>query len=245
MIKNKKKANIKKLFRLLYEHFGPQGWWPVYDLKHSKSVYRKGFFGVSDENEVFEISIGAILTQNTSWKNAEKALGELKKNNFLNYKKILSTDERDIAYFIKSSGYYNQKAKKIKKFSLWIKEKGGTISLHERDNPYSLRNDLLSINGIGKETADSILLYGLNMPFFIIDTYTRRVYQRVSGDDRDYEYDELREVFENSIEKNFKIYNEFHALIVKIGKDFCLKTNPICNMCPLKKICRRCYGKYY
>lgn len=241
MIKNKNIVNIRKMFDLLYDSFGAQGWWPVYDLKSGKSLYRKNFFGLLDEDEMFEISLGAILTQNTSWSNAEKAVGKLKKNGFIDYKKILIADERDIASLIRSSGYYNQKAKKIKNFSLWIKKEGGSLLRLKKMDPYHLRKELLLINGVGRETADSILLYSFYFPFFVIDSYTRRVYQRVSGDDRDYDYDELREIFENSIERDFKIYNEFHALIVKVAKNLCLKNLPICIDCPLKKICRRCY----
>ncbi|NLH39263.1 MAG: endonuclease [Elusimicrobia bacterium] len=241
MIKNKNIVDIRKIFDLLYDSFQAQGWWPIYDLKTGQSLYRKNFFGLLDEDEMLEISLGAILTQNTSWKNAEKAIGELKKNKFIDYKKILSSDEQDIALLIKSSGYYNQKAKKIKNFSLWIKKNGGKLSELKKKDPYHLREELLLINGVGKETADSILLYSFYLPFFVVDSYTKRVYQRVTGDHNDYEYDELREIFENSIEKNFKIYNEFHALLVKTAKDFCLKNLPVCVKCPLEKICRRYY----
>lgn len=231
----KKNNKIKTIFLKLYDYYGPQGWWPIVD-KNYQVRYRKNFFGKLSDDECFEISSGAILTQNVSWKNVEKAIINLKKNNLLNPYKINDLDFEFVSNLIRSTGYYKQKTIKLKNFSKWIIEKGGSLKkIFNKTQPLQLRNMLLSINGIGKETADSILLYAAYIPFFIIDAYTKRLINRVLNIELT-DYDELQNLFHKSIEKDFKIYNEFHALIVQHSKNFCRK-EPLCSSCPLSDTC--------
>lgn len=233
---------IKKIYETLYRKFGPQGWWPIVDINKNKSIYRKGYFAKLKDKEMFEISIGAILTQNTTWKNAEKGLLSLKKNDLLSYTKILNTKDLTLYRLIRSTGYYKQKTKKIKNFSLWLLNNDGSLSKifsKFKNKKDELRDLLLKINGVGRETADSILLYAGYLPFFVIDSYTKRLYKRFTGDMNEYDYDDLRIIFEKSLNKDFKIYMEFHALIVELSKNICLKKNPLCLKCPLSHICKK------
>ena len=198
--------DIKLLYNKLEREFGKQNWWPTIS-----------------NNKKFEIIIGAILTQNTSWKNVEKAIKNLEKFNFLNKEAIKQINEEELGQLIKSSGYYKQKAKKLKKFV----EFDGEIT----------RDNLLGIWGIGKETADSILLYAYDKPVFVIDAYTMRIMERLNFRFKD--YDELQEIFIKNLPKDYRLFNEFHALFVRLGKDYC-KKKPNCVECCLKKEC-----KYY
>ena len=152
--------------------------------------------------------MGAILTQNTSWKNVEKAINSLKENNLSSPKKILDAPIDMLAETIKSSGYYNQKAKKLKKFAKFFLE---------NENKTPSRDSLLEIWGIGKETADSILLYAYKQPYFVIDNYTKRIFNKFLNLNIE-PYDEWQNLFHKSLQKDYKIFNEFHALIVAEGK---------------------------
>lgn len=207
---------LKKIFDKLFITFGPQKWWPA--------------------SSPFEVAVGAILTQNTNWQNVEKAINNLKKNGLLNPKKLKELDEKTLAILIKPAGYYNQKSKKLKEFIkfLW-NNYGGKMENMEKEDPDTLREKLLSIKGIGKETADSILLYALNIPSFVVDTYTYRIMLRHGLISEDVNYDELKELFEKNLEKDVKLFNEYHALLVKTGKEFCKKSAPRCSECPLEE----------
>lgn len=231
---------LSAVYSILYEHYGPQGWWPLYSEKEKKIVYRKNYFGPLSEKECFEIAAGAVLTQNITWKNAEKCVINLKTNNILDPEKLLNTEENIIYKLIRSSGYYKQKTQKLKNLSLWICKKGGDIKKIFKDNPDIIRRELLSIKGIGKETADSIMLYAAYIPFFVIDSYTKRLFSRIFTHTIE-SYDELQEIFHKTIPADYIIYNEFHALIVEISKNVCKKNNPLCKVCVLKKICN--YGR--
>ena len=167
--------------------------------------------------------MGAILTQNTSWKNVEKAILNLKKNNLLNKEKLEKINIKKLANLIKSSGYHNQKAKKIKEFIKFLNSKKKIT-----------RENLLTVWGIGPETADSILLYAYNKPYFVIDAYTKRIMNKLGYKENTYE--KLQELFHKNLPRNYKLYNEFHALFVRLAKENC-KTNPLCNNCPLNKNC--------
>lgn len=206
---------IKLIHDILLEKFGSQGWWPV-NGKYSG--------GPKTDSERFEVCIGAILTQGTSWKNVEKAIFSLKQNNALNKKAILAMPVSKLAKLIKSSGYHNQKAKKLKEF---VKFNGGLT-----------RENLLSIWGIGPETADSILLYAYNKPYFVVDAYTKRIFSRLVLCKEDCKYEELQELFYGNLAKNAKLFNEYHALIVELAKQNCMK-NPECSGCPLAGICKK------
>ncbi len=210
---------LDNIYHLLYNEFGPQYWWP-------------------GETPV-EISIGAILTQNTNWENVEKAIRNLKTKNILNIKKLHKTSSSELAKLIKPSGYYNIKTKRLKAFVNFVMDTYGGNIKHMRDeDTLNLRNTLLSISGIGPETADSILLYALNKPVFVIDAYTKRVLSRHNIMDHSRSYDEFQEFFHKHLEINTQLFNVYHALFVKVGKLFCRK-KPLCNgttPCPLSII---------
>jgi len=203
---------IKEIYDKLEKEFGKMGWWPTIS-----------------SNKKFEISVGAILTQNTSWKNVEKAIFNLNKFNFLNKKAIKQINEEELEELIKSSGYYKQKAKKLKKFVEFLYSKKEIT-----------RESLLEVWGVGKETADSILLYAYNKEVFVVDAYTKRIMERLGFKFKD--YDELQKIFIENLPKDYKLYNEFHALLVNLGKEFC-KKKPNCLECCLKEKCK--YNKNY
>lgn len=232
--------NLKNIYMILYSYYGPQGWWPV-TQGNAYPTYRKNYFGPLTESECFEISCGAILTQSVSWKNVEKCIVNLKKADLISPKRIVKVSTNDLELLIRSSGYYRQKAIKLKNFSNWILLNGGKLKNIFKTDPYKIREDLLKIKGIGKETADSILLYAGCFPFFVIDAYTKRLFKRVYNTEIQ-EYDILQDIFHLNINKDFKIYNEFHALIVEHSKRFCGKI-PICYRCPLLRLCF--YGRGY
>ena len=182
---------IYSLYKKLLKQYEKQNWWPA------KTKY--------------EVVVGAILTQNTSWRNVEKALENLRKEKALNAKKILGMDLRKLKKLIRPSGFYNQKAKRLKDVTKkYLKLKNG-MSVEE------LRKELLSVKGIGKETADSIILYAFEKPIFVIDAYTRRFCKKF-GLFEGKEYDEYREFFESNLPKDVELYKEYHALIVEWGK---------------------------
>lgn len=194
-----------EIYNILLKEFGRQNWWPV------KSRDKKS-----------EIIIGAILTQNTSWKNAEKALDNLEKENLISLAKIKDTNINKIKKLIRPSGFYNQKAERLKEIAEFF----------FRNKP--TREQLLNLKGIGKETADSILLYAYNKPFFVIDAYTRRIMERLGYKFESYE--ELQQLFMKALPKDYKTYKEFHALLVELAKRNCRKI-PVCEGCVLRSRC--------
>jgi endonuclease-3 related protein len=208
---------INKIYNTLFKEFGPQHWWPG--------------------ETRFEIIIGAILTQNTSWLNVEKAIANLKSASVLEPAKLHALDIAVLASLIKPAGYFNVKAKRLKNFLNWLFENhNGSLQSVDRVNTSSLREQLLAIKGIGPETADSILLYAFNRPVFVVDAYTARVMVRhrlVS--EYDLTYDSLQDLFTSHLEADAKMFNEYHALIVRLGKDFC-KPRPNCDCCPLRHL---------
>ncbi|WP_292459823.1 endonuclease III domain-containing protein [Methanothermococcus sp.] len=213
--------DLMDIYNKLLSQFGAQYWWPA--------------------ETPYEVVIGAVLTQNTSWKNVEKALENLKKENLIDEKKILSMDIEKLKELIKPAGFYNIKAERLKNITKYIVDNYGTtnnLAKTEKDIN-SLRNELLAIKGIGKETSDSILLYALNKPIFVVDAYTRRIFSRCGIIDKSMDYDEIRLIFENNILLNLNVYKEYHALIVELGKNYCKKKNPLCNECPLYCCCKK------
>src|SRR3989338_8368410 len=164
---------IKRIYDDLFTSFGPQGWWPIAGEGKYYPAYSGG---PKNGKQQIEVCFGAVLAQNTNWKNAEKAIIELNKNNLINIKKIIKIDNERLAKIIKSSGYHNQKAKKLKNFcNFLLKEYDGRLSNLFKIDVAKLRQELLSINGIGPETADSIILYSAKKPIFVIDAYTKRI----------------------------------------------------------------------
>jgi endonuclease-3 related protein len=202
------------IFDALYSTFGPQHWWPA----------------KSD----FEVIVGAILTQSVSWVNVEKAIRNLKKESLLSIDAILEADEKSLAGLIKSTRFYNQKAAKLKNFCNYIKTRyTGDIYEMFKNDVLKIRQELLSIKGLGAETADSIILYAAKKPIFVVDSYTKRVFFRMGFFDDSIDYQSMQDFFMKHLPKDTKLYNEYHALIVKLGKDYCLSRQPKCEVCPL------------
>ena len=194
-----------EIYRNLFNKYGSQGWWPLYNPIKKKFEYFSG--NPINNKQKLEICLGAILTQNTNWINAEKALLNLVRNNLIDIKKLDKILENELAELIKSSGYYKQKAKKIKNFIEFLKYKKEIT-----------RENLLKIWGIGKETADSILLYAYDKPYFVTDNYTKRFFSKLDYCKKDIGYDELQKLITSKIPKDINLYKEFHALIVKHSK---------------------------
>lgn len=210
-----------RIYRRLHRFFGPQHWWPG--------------------DTPLEIAVGAILTQNTSWANASKAVSALKEHRFLSIASLEQIPERRLARLIRSSGYFNQKAARLKAFVRYVRVRhSGRMSVMKRKGWAQLREELLSINGIGPETADSILLYALNKPVFVVDAYTRRVLVRHSLIAPDATYEELQRFFLKRLPADARLFNDYHAQIVALGKEFCRPTEPQCGECPLRKVGRLC-----
>jgi len=201
---------LLQTYKKMLQELGPQGWWPV-TTKTSPEYHPGDYSYPKTEKQQWEICVGAILTQNTSWKNVGKALLSLSKSGITSLDDFLKMRESRLASMIRSSGYYNKKAIGLKELASFASRQGG-IKPFLKDVS---RNDLLKVKGVGPETADSILLYAGKRPYFVVDAYTRRLFNfpRKTG------YDDIREEFESSLPRNRKIYNEFHALIVKRGKE--------------------------
>ncbi len=205
---------LHKIYQELFDHFGPQGWWPG--------------------DTPFEIMVGAILTQNTNWKNVEKAIANLKKAKVLTPVRLHALSVPALAQLIKPAGYFNVKAKRLKNFlDFLFAEYKGRLELMAGENLTVLREKLLNVNGIGPETADSILLYALNQPTFVIDAYTKRFMSRHTWIDQTHDYHAVQKIFHRHSDKT-QYFNEYHALIVKLAKDFC-RTKAVCEGCPLNK----------
>lgn len=213
-----------EIYKVLLKTFGEQHWWPAQ----------------SKEPE-FEIVVGAILTQQSAWSSVEGAIKKLRQRNLLSPRRLAVADQKELEEAIKSTGFYRQKAKRIIGFAKYLDEKySGDIGLMFAKDKEKLREELLSLKGIGKETADSIVLYAAHKPIFVVDAYTYRVLSRIGLITGKENYDELREKIESEIRSDEKIYNEFHALIVRHAKALC-KNVPLCSDCPLAKECE--FGK--
>jgi endonuclease III related protein len=205
---------LKRLFLRLYSAFGPQHWWPA--------------------DSSFEVMVGAILTQNTSWANVEKAILKLKERKLLDARRLLMLSPDKLAVFIKSAGYYNLKAARLKNFiRFFFAMYAGDIKRMASQDAMILRKQLLTVKGVGPETADSILLYALNKPVFVIDAYTKRIFSRHRLLSGDVTYEQAQDIFMRNLKNDAKLFNEYHALLVRLGKNYCRKQNPKCEICPL------------
>jgi endonuclease-3 related protein len=180
-----------------------------------------------------EVAVGAILTQNTSWANVEKAISNLKKYKLLNAQRLYRVNSQRLAEIIRPAGFYNLKSKRLKNFvNFLFSHHKGNLDLMFKTKTSQLRRELLAINGLGPETVDSILLYAGSKPIFVIDAYTKRILSRHHLLPRSAEYGQVQEYFMKNLPKKVKLFNEFHALFVQLAKDFCRK-KPICSECPL------------
>jgi endonuclease-3 related protein len=208
---------LPDVYRRLHAAFGPQGWWPA--------------------DTPFEVIVGAILTQAAAWTNVEKAIANLKAAGALSPEGMRNTGEAELAALIRPSGYFNAKARKLKAFIVLLDENfGGDLRRLLATPAAELRRLLLATHGIGPETADSIVLYAAGQPAFVIDAYTRRVFSRLGIAPAPATYDGWRGLFMRALPADAALFNEYHALIVRLGKDVCRKT-PRCQACPLLAIC--------
>lgn len=199
----------------LYAAHGPQHWWPG--------------------ETAFEIMVGAVLTQNTAWTNVERAIANLRQAGALSPEAIVAAHPRRLASWLKPSGYFNVKAKRLRAFCRWLIAQGGVESLKEMPTS-ALRVALLSVYGVGPETADDILLYAFARPVFVVDAYTRRVFARMGAIVGDENYEVLRLWLERAVPRDVAVYNEYHGLIVRHGKETC-RTRPRCDACCLATLC--------
>ena len=228
-----KMNKIPKVYDILLNEFGAQGWWPVTPSCCTDS-FKKPIYGVKTRTnkQRFEIIIGAILTQNTSWKNVEKAIENLNKANLIDVDNILKLELKRLAMLIRPSGYFNQKAERLKIIANFIKDYG--FDNLKKTDTSQLREKLLDLKGIGSETADSILLYAFDRPIFVIDAYTKRIFERLGHKAKS--YDEWQTLFMDNLPKDISLFNEYHALLVELAKRNCKKI-PICLGCPIKNMC--------
>jgi endonuclease-3 related protein len=204
------------LYRLLFSHFGPQNWWPG--------------------DSPFEVAVGAILTQNTNWSNVEKAIDALKREKALNARKLHALPRARLASLIRPAGYFNVKAERLANFLEYLcAHYRGSMKEMGRSTTARLRAELLAVKGIGPETADSILLYALEKPVFVIDAYTGRVLKRHNLIHENAAYHDMQDLFHEGLPHDISLYNEYHALLVMTGKHYC-KPQPKCKGCPLEKV---------
>ena len=208
------KKILMEIYRKLYQAYGPRHWWPG--------------------ETSFEVMVGAILTQNTSWRNVEKAIQKLKAKRVLNPQGIYGLKRSQLASLIKSSGYYRIKADRLKSLMDFLfEEYDGNLKRMKRKRLVELRKKLLGVKGIGPETADSILLYALKKPIFVIDAYTKRILSRHGVISEKASYDEIQKLLMDHLPLDEALFNEYHALIVQAGKMVC-KEIPRCDTCPLE-----------
>lgn len=210
------RKSLLRIYNLLRKHYGPRDWWPG--------------------ETRFEVIVGTILTQNAAWKNVEKAIDNLKIKNMLKIERLSKLSVVQLAKLIRASGFFNVKAKRLIALLRFIRERYGSdlrkMFLQRTD---TLRKELLEVNGVGEETADSILLYAGEKPSFVVDAYTRRVFRRhryIKGDE---DYSALQEMFSKLLPRSVKLFNDYHAQIVQVGKDYC-RTVARCLSCPLRPL---------
>ena len=205
---------LMSFYDKLLKRFGPQHWWPG--------------------ETPFEVMVGAILTQNTNWTNVEKAIAALKLADLMEPRRLFAVDPPLLARLIRPAGYYNVKTKRLRAFLKWLlDEHGGRVESLRKRSLDALREEILTVKGIGRETADSILLYAVGLPTFVVDTYTYRILLRHGLILPEADYDEIKALFEENLERDAALYNEYHALIVACGKGHC-KPRPACAGCPLE-----------
>lgn len=209
---------LSKVYRRLLRSRGPAGWWPGQDG--------------------FEISVGAVLTQNTAWTNVEKALAVLRSRGLLSHARLRALAPAEIAPLIRSAGCHNVKARRLYALLAFLDEFGGRPENMAGEDPRTLRQRLLAVPGVGRETADSIALYAAGLPLFVVDAYTRRVFSRMGLLKGTEDYDVIQSYFMDRLPPDAALYNEYHAQIVLLAKDFC-RPRPLCGACPVGDLCRK------
>jgi endonuclease-3 related protein len=214
------KRRLLKIYDALSRAFGPMHWWPA--------------------ETPFETMVGAILTQNTAWTNVEKAIANLKAQDLMQPERMAALDPAALAALLRPAGSFNVKTRRLRAFlDYFLNAHGGDAGRMRQGDAARLRAELLSVHGVGAETADSILLYALGKPAFVVDAYTRRIFGRLGLSAADATYDDLQRMFASALPRDVGLYNEYHALIVALGKDYC-KPRPRCEGCPVRRQC-----KYY
>jgi endonuclease-3 related protein len=207
---------LAEMYRRLDAAYGDQRWWPG--------------------ETAFEIAVGAILTQNTAWTNVEKAIANLRGADLLEPEKLYRLAASELAPLIKPAGYYNVKANRLRAFLEFLMlECGGDLAAAAREGLSTARKKLLAVRGIGPETADSILLYACGLPTFVVDAYTHRILCRHGLAEDQATYDELKETFEDNVEADVALYKQYHALLVRVGRERCRPNEPRCAGCPLEE----------
>ncbi len=211
------KPSLIDIYQSLFQQYGPQHWWPA--------------------ESPLEMIVGAILTQSAAWTNVEKAIHNLKASRNLSIEGLRSLPQDELARLIYPSGYYNVKARKIKAFVDWLADRyGGDLDRLFALDIAAMREELLSVHGVGEETADSVILYAAHQPIFVIDAYTRRIITRLGLAPQKQTYASFQALFMDNLPHDEALLNEYHALLVQHGKTVCRK-NPLCADCCLKRLC--------
>ena len=212
-------AVLNEMYDCMAAYYGPTHWWP----------------GDSE----FEIAVGAVLTQNTAWTNVERAIANLKQANLLSARKILGCPDEKLHEILRPSGYFRVKTSRLRTFCEYLVTRyAGSVKRMAHRPLETLRPELLAVHGIGPETADDILLYACHKPVFVVDAYTRRLFERLGELDGTESYGAVRGLFMESLPPDVEVYGEYHALVVRHGKEHC-RSVPVCDGCPLASICRR------
>lgn len=218
------RAQLMEIYERLYDHFGPRHWWPA--------------------DTPFEVIVGAILTQNVSWRSAAAAIANIKEAGLLSPEGLLSCPQEELAALVRPARYHNQKAKKLQSFCrVVVEEFGGELEAFLALEMKELRKRLLAVYGIGPETADAIILYAAEKPIFVIDAYTGRIFSRLGFFSEKAGYEEMQRFFMTHLPPDVRLYNEYHALIDALGHHTCCKSQPRCGECPLEYRCKACQAK--
>ena len=204
----------QQVFNRLLNHLGPQHWWP----------------GESP----FEVMVGAVLVQNTAWRNVERAISNLRNRDLLDPQRLADLELAELQELIRPAGYFRIKSTRLRNLLALINDRyDGSIEAMRVADPCALREELLAVKGIGPETADSILLYALEIPTFVVDAYTHRIFARHGWTAYDTDYHQLQDEITSRLPQEVSLYNELHALLVNVGQHYCRKRNPNCDDCPL------------
>ena len=215
VLRKPSRGRLMEIYRTLRKHYGPRRWWPA--------------------ETALEMMVGAILTQNTAWSNVEKAIAQLKRKKHLAVLPLLQIPFRRLTKEIQPAGYFNVKARRLRNLIKYLRKRyDGDSDKMSRVPMDQLRGELLAVNGVGPETADSILLYAAKKPSFVVDAYTRRVFARHRYLRGSEDYDQIKRMFSRHLRKSVVLYNDYHAQIVQVAKDYC-RSSPRCEVCPLKK----------
>ena len=210
-------ATLHEVYDRLLAALGPQHWWPG--------------------NSPFEVLVGAVLVQNTSWKNVQRAIENLQERDLLEPEALYAVPPEELEELIRPAGYYRIKARRLRSLLEFVVDRyGGSLDAMFGAGLPALREELLGVHGVGPETADSILLYAGGLPTFVVDAYTNRVLARHGWIGFDADYHQIKEHFESNLPEDVALYNEYHALLVSVGKDYCRKTGPRCEQCPLAEL---------